>query len=619
MSGPGESDGRPYKKVQDMTVTAKIVNPVLSGFHPDPSLVRAGDVYYLANSTFEWWPGVRMHESRDLAHWSLMGYALDRRSQLDMRGDPSSGGVWAPDLSYADGRFWLVYSDVKVVGGAFKDCVNYLVTAEDVHGPWSDPVRLNGVGFDASLFHDMDGRKYLVQQTWDFRAGHHRFDGITLTEFDPATMRLMPSTKRTIWRGTDVGLTEGPHLYHIGDWYYLFCAEGGTSYEHQESVARSRSLDALSFEGSPRNPFISDYCAPRSYLQKQGHGALVDTPSGEWYYASLCGRPWRRDAESLLSPRGWCTLGRETSIQKVEWDDEGWPYVVGGPAGLREVDAPGGAPVYSAIVAADSGGSADCAGSGGPAGSVDPVGSPAADTASDAIAGDAAKPVAGRSYGPIPSELDAVVHEQHDRFDDSRLGLDWNTLRVPFDGRMGEVGGGRLTLFGQGSLCNPFELSLVARRWQDFEFDASTCLEFRPDDYMMMAGLTNYYCDQSWSWAYVTWDGKRRTRVIEVADYDFGRYSDLGDSAVPVPDDVDRVWLRTRVRTSTYAYEYSFDGKRWRPLPGAHDAALLSDDYIMGRTGAFFTGAFVGLAAVDLTGYRTPAHFYGFDYMPCRR
>ena len=295
----------------------KIENPVLPGFNADPSMIRVGDTYYIANSTFEWWPGVRLHESKDMVHWRLLPSPLNRRSQIDMRGNPSSGGVWAPDLSYADGKFWLVYSDVKIVNGAFKDCTNYLVTAEDIRGPWSEPIRINGVGFDASLFHDDDGRKYLVQQTWDFREYNHPFDGITLTEFDVETMRLRPETERTIWRGTDVKLVEGPHLYKINGMYYLFCAEGGTVWTHQEVVARSSTLDAMSFEGSPYDPFISNFDTPRSYLQKQGHGALVDTPSGEWYYASLCARPWHHENESVTDPRGWCTLGRETSIQKV--------------------------------------------------------------------------------------------------------------------------------------------------------------------------------------------------------------------------------------------------------------------------------------------------------------
>lgn len=535
----------------------KIENPVLPGFNADPSMIRVGDTYYIANSTFEWWPGVRLHESQDMVHWKLLPSPLTRVTQLDMRGNPASGGIWAPDLSYADGKFWLVYTDVKVVNGSFKDCTNYLVTATDIRGPWSEPIRINGVGFDASLFHDDDGRKYLVQQTWDFREYHHPFNGITLTEFDTDTMQLRPQTARTIWCGTDVKLVEGPHLYKIHGFYYLFCAEGGTVWTHQEVVARSTTLDALSFEASPLNPLITNFDTPNSPLQKQGHGALVSTLSGQWYYASLSARPWHHANESVSDPRGWCTLGRETSIQQVAWTEDGWPYIVGGHGGQLVVDAP-----------------------------------------QDAILTDA------------PSD-----HSQHDSFTDDTLGLDWNTLRVPFDETMGHTGQGELVLHGQGSLCNLFELSLVARRWQAFDFNASVGVRFRPTTYMQMAGLTNYYNDLCWSWAYVTWDEQRACRVIEVAQNDFNTYTSfLQDRAVAVPDDVETVWLRTCVRTQTYSYEYSFDGEQWTDLGVQLDAKILSDDYVNQRYGGFFTGAFVGLAAVDLAGYRESARFVDFDY-----
>ena len=181
----------------------QIKNPVLPGFNADPSIIRVDDTYYIANSTFEWFPGVRLHESKDMVHWKLLPSALSTTTLLDMKGNPSSGGIWAPDLSYADGKFWLVYTDVKVTEGPFKDMVNYITTAEDIHGPWSDPIRVNGVGFDASLFHDDDGRKYLVQQTWDHREYHHAFDGITLTEFDTDTMQLQ-WYRGEIGRGTSL-------------------------------------------------------------------------------------------------------------------------------------------------------------------------------------------------------------------------------------------------------------------------------------------------------------------------------------------------------------------------------------------------------------------------------
>lgn len=543
------------RRGSDEAMSKMISNPVLRGFNPDPSIIRVGETYYIATSTFEWWPGVRLYESHDMVNWTLLPSPLNRVSQLDMKGTCASGGVWAPDLSYNDGLFWLIFTDVKQVEGAFKDCTNYLVTAENIRGPWSDPIRLNGVGFDPSLFHDGD-RKYLAQQTWDFRDYHHTFNGITLTEFDTGTMKLMPETERIIWKGSKVKVTEGPHLYRIGDYYYLFAAEGGTGYEHQESVARSRSLDALSFEAMPNNPLLGNYLTPESYLQKQGHGSLVDTPDGQWYYASLCARPWHRPQDPVNGVRGWCTLGRETSIQKLEWTDDGWPYIVGGQAGQRYVDP------------------------------------------------------------PIEPNTESQPSKRfHDDFQLSKLNQEWNTCRVPFSENMGYVGEGCLRLRGGQSLTSRDELSMIARRWDAFNFTAETKVEFNPHSYMQMAGLANYYNDRFWSWIYLTWDEERGCKVIEVSECDRGRYhSYLHDRSIIVPQQVESVWLRTQVDTDMYRYEYSFDGHRFVSLPCVLDARILSDDYVAQSSGGFFTGAFSGLACVDLGGYRREAYFDYYDY-----
>ena len=425
-----------------------IQNPILRGFNADPSIIRVEDTYYIANSTFEWFPGVRLHESKDLEHWNLLPAPLSTTTLLDMKGNPSSGGIWAPALSWADGQFWLVYTDVKVTEGAFKDMTNYLTTATDIRGPWSDPVKLNGVGFDASLFHDDDGRKYIVQQTWDHREYHPPFDGITLTELDTKTLKLMPGTARTIYHGTAVGLVEGPHLYKLNGYYYLFAAQGGTVFTHQEVVARSKTLEANRFTTEPGDVFLTNVDTPDSYIQKQGHGALVSTPGGEWYYASLCARPWNRPGESVYDPRGWSTLGRETSIQKVYWDEDGWPRIAGGHGGKTFVEGP-----------------------------------------KDAIYTESAED-----------------RSQHDDFTTPTLDPNWNTLRVPFSEKMGTTGDGKLTLIGQGSLANTHDLSLIARRWQAFYFDAQVKVKFDPFNYQQMAGLTNYYNDRHWSFVFVTWN-----------------------------------------------------------------------------------------------------------------
>lgn len=308
---------------------SKIINPVLPGYHPDPSILRVEDDYYLAVSTFEWFPGVQIYHSKDMINWRLLTYPLTRESQLNMIGNVNSGGVWAPCLSYSDGLFYLIYTDVKSRVGAFKDTHNYLVTAENVEGPWSEPVYLNSSGFDPSLFHDEDGRKWLLNMIWDFRKGTNSFAGIALQEYSVEEKRLVGPI-HNIFKGSEIGLTEAPHLYKRNGFYYLVTAEGGTWYTHAATVARSTSLFGP-YEIDPTNPILTSNEDDKNQLQKAGHGSLVETQNGEWYMAHLCGRP-------VVDKK--CTLGRETAIQKCYWTEDDWLRIVGGPNPSTIVEAP---------------------------------------------------------------------------------------------------------------------------------------------------------------------------------------------------------------------------------------------------------------------------------------
>ncbi|MFG3250830.1 glycoside hydrolase family 43 protein [Streptomyces sp. NPDC048187] len=308
---------------RDRRPTPVIRNPVLTGFHPDPSLLRVGPDYFLATSTFEWFPGVTLHHSRDLVNWRPLGGALTEERLLDLTGVPDSGGVWAPCLSWADGLFHLVYSNVTSLTGAFKDVRNHVVTAPSVTGPWSDPVRLPGHGFDPSLFHDTgpegSGRSWYLWLEWDHRPGRDPFAGILLQEWD-RTVRTLRGPVHRIFTGTALGRTEGPHLYRRDGWYYLVTAEGGTSWEHAVTVARSREVTGP-YVPDPAGPLLTSRGDDRLSLQKAGHASLVDTPDGEWYLAHLAARP--------LTARGACVLGRETALQRVHWTTDDWPRVSG--------------------------------------------------------------------------------------------------------------------------------------------------------------------------------------------------------------------------------------------------------------------------------------------------
>jgi xylan 1,4-beta-xylosidase len=308
-----------------------VQNPILPGFNPDPSIVRVGEDYYIATSTFEWYPGVQIHHSRDLANWHVIARPLDRAELLDMRGNPDSGGIWAPCLTYADGLFWLIYTDVKRQQGSYKDVFNYLTTAPSIEGPWSDPVFLNSTGFDPSLFHDDDGRKWYLNMIWDHRIGKQTFQGIALQEYDPQMQELVGAS-RNIFSGTELGLTEGPHLYKRNGWYYLLTAEGGTGLEHGCTLARSRDIWGP-YELHPQKHIITAKDAPLHPIQKSGHGDIVDTPDGKPYLVFLLGRPQTQKRRSIL--------GRETGIAECEWREDDWLYVKGGPLPPIETEVPG--------------------------------------------------------------------------------------------------------------------------------------------------------------------------------------------------------------------------------------------------------------------------------------
>ena len=240
----------------------------------------------------------------------------------------------------------MIYTNIRYWGKGqpFKDIGIYLATAKEILGPWSEPIVLNSIGFDPSLFHDDDGRKWLVNMMWDFRKGRSRFAGIVLQQYDHTQRRLIGPMMKILEK--DV-LIEGPNIYKRAGWYYLMLAEGGTGWDHGISMARSRSI-AGPYELDPQSSVLTARDDPSIPLQKAGHGELVETPSGEWYLAHLASRPLRIAAEH--SPHkfpdggrtGWCcVLGRETCIQKVEWSADGWlRLATGGTVPQLEVPAP---------------------------------------------------------------------------------------------------------------------------------------------------------------------------------------------------------------------------------------------------------------------------------------
>jgi xylan 1,4-beta-xylosidase len=541
-----------------------IRNPILTGFHPDPSICRVGDEFFIATSTFEWWPAVRIHRSSDLVHWRHAAYAVTRTTQLDLRGVPDSGGVWAPCLSYHDGLFWLVYSSVRALIGAYKDVHNYIVTAPSIEGPWSERSYVNSSGFDPSLFHDNDGRCWFLNQQWSHVPGKHPFNGILIQEYDRNARQLVGEV-RNIFRGTCLGITEAPHLYQRNGWYYLMTAEGGTSFEHAVTIARSRSIFGP-YEVMPGNPLLTAVGTDRSMMQRTGHASLVETKKGDWYIAYLCGRPneWEKiAADDPTTPdysKAHCILGRETGLEKIEWDLSDWPRLKGGGRHA--------AWVIETTLKVDG------------------------------------------------THMNSDVTEH---FDSLQLGSDWNSLRIPIsdDWCSLAVRPGHLRLYGRESFLSTFDQSLIARRQQHLHCSAETALEFSPKNFQQMAGLATYYNTRSHAYLHVTAHEDTSEPELRLLVSIDGAVSYSACVALPASTKLD---LGVDVDATSMQFRFRLDGQMWQTIGEAIETYFLSDEFACRFEGDVvrsfgFTGNFLALVCQDLSGSRIAADFDYFRYI----
>ena len=533
-----------------------IRNPILRGCNPDPSIVRVDGDYYIATSTFEWFPGVQIHHSRDLAHWRLLTRPLNRDSQLNVLGDPDSCGIWAPCLSNADGLFWLIYTDVKrfgrasvagASGASMRDFHNYLVISQRIDGDWSDPVYLNSSGFDPSLFHDDDGLKYLLNMLWDHRPGNNRFAGIVLQEYSVKERKLI-GERVNIFKGTALGFTEAPHLYKRNGWYYLLAAEGGTNWNHAVTMARSRKITGP-YELHPDTYIMSARHRPDAELQRAGHASFVETQNGETYMVYLCGRPLRN--------RGRCTLGRETAIQKMVWGEDGW---------LRTLDGQG---IPSLETPAPS----------------------------------------------LPAHTFPATPVRED-FDSTQLPIDFQWLRTPRPEEIFSLTArsGHLRLFGRETIGSLFRQALVARRQQSHCFSATTVLEFEPEHFQQLAGLTCYYSSAKFHYLYISTNETMGKHLRVMSCIPDSIQTDAFTPPVPIPAGK-RIHLRVEVDYERLHFAYRVEGvdNDWHWLPQQFDASILSDEAAAPGFPSF-TGAFVGVACQDMAGTALPADFDFFEY-----
>ena len=532
-----------------------IHNPILPGFHADPSICRVGDDYYIATSTFEWFPGVQIHHSRDLVHWRLLTRPLNRLSQLDLHGCPHSAGVWAPCLSHDGERFYLIYPNTRHWGEGWWDSPNYLVMTEYIEGPWSEPVFLNASGFDPSLFHDADGRKWLTNMRWDGRPGQKSFSGIELQEYDPARQELTGPVS-LMWQGTKRGITEGSHIYQRDGWYWLLCAEGGTGHGHCVSIARSRCIEGP-YEAHPDNPILH---APRDadpVLYKCGHASLVQAGDGTWWLPHLCGRPFSSvDESDQVEGNRYCPLGRESAMQQIDWPAGEWPRLSGGGSLPRlQWEAPELPPQ------------------------------------------------------PWPEEPERID------FNITALPLCFQSLREPISDDWCSLSAriGWLRLRGRCGLDGTFNQSLLARRVDRLAFTVSTRLDFLPQDFKQRAGLVLYYDRKAYRFLSVTAnDEGRRVLVLEGLDTQAKprHWRDAEQVQLPAAGPVELRFSSDAAGRVQCSWRVGSNDD-WVAIGAEQNLMHISDEH---PSDGQFTGAFVGMAACDQRYYRQVADFEYFQY-----
>lgn len=281
--------------------------PILPGFHPDPSICRVGDDFYLINSSFEYFPGVPIFTSRDLRTWRQIGNVLDRESQLNVSPGLSGAGkgIYAPTIRFHDGRFWMTTTNITDVAKG-----HLIVHAQDPSGPWSDPVYTTGaIGWDPDLSWDEDGNCHLA---WADPRG-----GIAHALVNPLTGQLLSETE-LIWRGTGLSSPEGPHLFRKNGWWYLLVAEGGTGPGHAVTIGRARTVTGP-YEAHPDGPILTHRSTSHP-VQNTGHADLVELRDGTWAMVYLGVRPRGEFPRFHVN-------GRETFLCGVDWSNE-WPVII---------------------------------------------------------------------------------------------------------------------------------------------------------------------------------------------------------------------------------------------------------------------------------------------------
>ncbi len=538
-----------------------IKNPIITGFNPDPCICRKGDDYYLAVSSFEWFPGIPVYHSKDLKNWELYTHVLTDDEKVDLKKLPSAKGIWAPCLTYCEEEdlFYVIYGIMNSMNARYFDVDNYLITAKDIKGPWSGPVYLHSSGFDASIIHD-SGRKYVVSLEWETREGYEKPGAICMVEYDPVKKEIMGYPKR-IWNGgTDRGCIEAPHLYKRDGVYYIMCAEGGTGYNHCVTMGRSKQIWGP-YESDPGNPIVTSvpgnsyerhdpdhlkpqYYNPETILQKSGHGSLVETQTGETYLVHLCARPF--------VPELRCTLGRETAIQKMTWTEDHWLRMANG--------------------------------------------------------GNLAEYLTEESS--LPETLVPEIPD-FDDFNEEELGLQYYSPRImPRHFADLKARPGYVRIRGQESRTSLNKVSILARKLTSVYATVTTKMEFMPEVHQHSAGLILYYDNMNYINLRKYHSETLRQSALSIIHLENGEKTEFLNTRMPVKDCP--VYLRLCIEGRRSYFSWCYDGENYERIGKVFDTTKFSDEYC--KFGEF-TGTMVGITCADRVKHRHYADFDFFEYV----
>ena len=527
-------------------LTAKegfFINPVISGAHPDPSICRAGDDYYIVNSSFEYFPGLPIHHSKDLVNWELIGHGLHREDQcngdMNLVDVQSDGGIHAPTIRYHKGTFYIITTNVYNSGDGKPGLMrNFVITAKDPSGPWSEPHIIEGApGIDPDIFFDTDGKVYFTGTHSPGDMNANGIGEIWIQELDIKKWKLI-GDRKTVWDGVFGCCTEGPHIYKEHGLYYLLVAEGGTGKNHAVMMAASKDIFGP-YEENQRNPVLTTRHVTNDYfVNSTGHADMIQLPDGRWYMVSL-GK--RNDLD------GDANMGRETYLIPMKWE----PTIVK----WQQVSKTKWEPVrYLFPVAA---------------------------------------PLSGKveRFFPLPfAEKPQYISNSYvDDFTSKNLNLKWTFIRVPQNKTYSlNVNPGYLRLYPKpNTIENRKNFSLIGFRQKESDFDYEVKMNYKPSDESVESGIIHYQKERNFLTSTIYKAGKKIFLEQRLKEKDKKLVS---LKKVSLKKYNGSIIFKTISRKDEYTFYYSLDdGENFTYLSSLDALKLLDRNYTGALLGMFAT------------------------------